>query len=259
MNPVQQQYPPVIDGLIYATVDMGAVQDALQRGWIVGMVSETMPVQHPNCASISMLLPPFPVLEAYSNQQPQMGRTMYLQFLNSIELDQTFSRLLGALRNFKRVLLYIEPDPNKEFQILDTIAEFMFNTFGLQIGIYNHPDMPAGIFTSPMTNFNISDCLFRNGAISKEEYAFMIPPECVPSSTSCAMLLNDSGIRLNSVEDILRVSCQLLHEIRQTVTTGKISPVMIIKDQDIKQQQEQINQIVQNSKTIYGDQDKPKI
>jgi hypothetical protein len=61
------------------------------------------------------------------------------------------------------------------------------------------------------------------------------------------------------VEDVLRVSCQLLHEIRQTVTTGKISPVMIIKDQDIKQQQEQINQIVQNSKTIYGDQDKPKI
>ena len=62
---VPTQYPPVMDGLLYATIDMGAVEDALQRGWIVAMVSETMPVQHPNCGSLSMLLPPFPVLEAY--------------------------------------------------------------------------------------------------------------------------------------------------------------------------------------------------
>lgn len=259
MNSIPQQYPPAIDGLIYATVDMGAVQDALQRGWIVGMVSETTPVPHPNCASISMLLPPFPVLEAYSNQQPQMGRAMYLEFLNSPELDQTVSRLLGALRNFKRVLLYIEPDPNKEFQILDTIAEFMFKVFGIQIGIYNHADMPAAIYGSPMANFNISDCLFRNGAISKEEYAFMIPPECVPSNASCAILLQGINFGMGSVEEVLRVTCQLLHEIRQTVTTGKPSPVMIIQDKDIKQQQNQINQIVQQSKTIYGDQDKPNI
>jgi hypothetical protein len=254
---VPTQYPPVMDGLLYATIDMGAVEDALQRGWIVAMVSETMPVQHPNCGSLSMLLPPFPVLEAYSNQQPQMARAIYLEYLNSIDLDQTISKVLGCLRNFKRVLLYIEPDPNKEFHILDTIAEFMLNVFGLRIGMYNHPDMPAGIFASPMTNFNIADCLFRNGAISKEEYAFMIPPECVPSNASCALLLQSINFGMGSVEDVLRVTCQLLHEIRQTVTTGRPSPVMIINDKDIAKQKAQINQIVQNSKTIYGDQDKP--
>ena len=258
MNPIAPQYPPAIDGLIYATVDMGAVQDALQRGWIVGMISETPPVNHPKCASISMLLPPFPVLDAYSNQEPQLGRALYLEYLNSPNLDHTMSMVLGNLRNFKRILFYIEPDPNKEFQILDTIAEFIFCVFGIKIGIYNHADMPAGIFGSPLCNFNIADCLFRNGAITKEEYAFMIPPECVPSNASCAILLQSLGFTVGSIEEVLKLSCELLHEIRQTVITGKISPVLIIKDEDIAMQKEMINNIVRTSKTIYGNQDKPK-
>ena len=258
-QPIPQQYPPVIDGLLYATIDMGAVQDALQRGWLVGMVSETPPLQHPNCASLSMLLPPYPVLEAYSNQRPDMGRAIYLDFLNSPDLDKSMAQILGALRKFKRILLYIEPDPNKEFYILDTIAEFMFNIFGLKIGIYNHPDVPAAIYANSLANFNISDCLFRNGIISKEEYAFMIPPECVPSNASCALLLQSINFGLGSVEEVLKVTCQLLHEIRQTVTTGRPSPVMIVQDKDIQDQKNKIDKMVQNSNTIYGDKDKPNI
>ena len=38
------------------------------------------------------------------------------------------------------------------------------------------------------------------------------------------------------MEEVLKVTCQLLHEIRQTVTTGRPSPVMIVQDKDIQDQ-----------------------
>ena len=87
---------------------------------------------------------------------------------------------------------------------------------------------------------------------------FSAPSESSPVWLE-ALLLQSINFGLGSVEEVLKVTCQLLHEIRQTVTTGRPSPVMIVQDKDIQDQKNKIDQMVQNSNTIYGDKDKPNI
>ena len=249
----------LLRGLLYCTVDMGAIEDALARGWNVALVAETHPLPHPNCFLLSSILPPFPCLDAYLNKRPDIGRNIYLQYLSSKENDpriaMMFSMLQGSGRN---LLIYVEPDPNKEFFILDTIAQFFYEAFGVRMGQYGHLDKPAGIERTPMTDFNIVDCLFRNGCISKEQYAMMLPVNAVPSWASCAILMQSINYGLPSERDALNYCCQILHDIRQEYLSGgaKVRPPMtMLNQEDLKEKQAEIDRMVQNSKTRFGNKE----
>lgn len=249
------QYPNLLRGLLYGTVDAGAVQDALQRGWKVALVAETQPIHHPNCFMLSSLLPIPQCYDAYLNGRPDIGRQMYLQFLASKQEDEVVAMVVGALRKSNiNLLLYVEPDPNKEFCILDTLAQFFAEMFGIVMGQYNHADMPAASYPSLPHNYNISDCLFRNGVISKEEYAFTLPPEAVPSSQSCALLLQSVNYGFPNLEAVLKVCCQMLHDIRENANTNKISPITILSEKDIEDRKAAIEKTVAESKTRFGNQ-----
>lgn len=249
----------LLRGLLYCTVDMGAVQDALQRGWQVALVAETRPLPHPNCSLLSSILPPYPVIEAYLNKRPDIGRTIYLQYLSSKEKEPVIAIMLSALQsNNRNLLIFVEPDPNKEFYILDTIGELFYKLFGIRMGQYGHLDRPASIERSPGTDFNISDCLFRNGCISKEQYAMMLPPNAVPSWASCAILMQSINYGMRSQRDALNFCCQLLHDIKQEYLSGgamKMPPMTMINKNDIKERQEAIDKQVQESKTRFGDKE----
>ena len=243
-----------VKSLLYCTVDMGAVQNALQRGWRVLLVAETRPIPHPNCGLLSSLLPVPMVCEAYLNGRPDIGHNIYYDQLNSQQMDPVIATILASImKPNSNLLLYVEPDPNKEFLILDTIGEFFHNSFGVNMGQYNHYDLPASLSENNTFNFNIADCLFRNGMISKEEYAFMIPPNFIPNPQSCALLLQSINFGLPNQQAVINLSCQILHDIREQVKTGKKSVISILSEQDIKNRQELIDKRVQNSLTRYGD------
>ena len=243
-----------VKSLLYCTVDMGAVQNALLRGWRVLLVAETRPLPHPNCGLLSSLLPVPMVCEAYLDGRPDIGHNIYYDQLNSQQMDPVIATILASLKKpNSNLLLFVEPDPNNEFFILDTIGEFFRNSFGIVMGQYDHYDLPASLMESNNFNFNIADCLFRNGMISKEEYAFMIPPNYVPNPQSCALLLQSINFGLPNQQAMIELSCRILQDIREQVKTGKKSVVTILSDQDIKNRQDIIDKRVQNSLTRYGD------
>lgn len=246
----------LLRGLLYCTVDMGAVQDALQRGWQVAMVAETHPLPHPNCSLLSSILPPYEAIDAYLNKRPDIGREFYLQYLASQEKDPVIAVMLSALQsNQRNLLIFVEPDPNREFYILDTIAEFFFTAFGVQMGQYGHLDKPARNVRSPMTDYNIADCLFRNGCISKEQYAMMLPPTMVPSWASCAILMQSINYGMRSQQEALMYCCQMLQDIKKAYLAGdkKAPPFVMLNKNDIKDRQAEIDKRVQDSKTRFGD------
>ena len=109
-----------------------------------------------------------------------------------------------------------------------------------------------------MTDFNIVDCLFRNGCISKEQYAMMLPVNAVPSWASCAILMQSINYGLPSERDALNYCCQILHDIRQEYLSGgaKVRPPMtMLNQEDLKEKQAEIDRMVQNSKTRFGNKE----
>ena len=246
----------LLRGLLYCTVDMGAVQDALQRGWQVALVAETRPLPHPNCSLLSSILPPYEAIDAYINKCPYIGREFYLQYLASQEKDNVIAVMLSALQsNQRNLLIFVEREPNRELYILYTIAEFFFTAFGVQMGQYGHLDKPARNVRSPMTDYNIADCLFRNGCISKEQYAMMLPPTMVPSWASCAILMQSINYGMRSQQEALMYCCQMLQDIKKAYLAGdkKAPPFVMLNKNDIKDRQAEIDKRVQDSKTRFGD------
>lgn len=224
----------LIKGQICATTSPEWVQYCLSNRWTIGGIVEGMVPSNQNEFLVSMLLPPFQSISMILDHNDYASaRGIYLQYLNNRQdtepaLCQILTQVVCIPGN---VLLYAEREPNENFRILDTIAEFFATTFGVRIGLFadGSEPIPQQLNPTPLTNFNIADILFRNGFISKESYSMMMPEDAIPSVRSCGMLLQSINYGFSNPDEY-RMACRnMLNTIKQQQITGKVSPMIAVK------------------------------
>lgn len=221
-----------LKGRLYASSDQGSIADAMTCGLqVIALVDTGQAYQYQSmgCVVVSSLLPPPESITDIINGNLPMGIAKYKQYLASPNREEAIVCLLAALFQKPRgFLLYCEYDPDKEFHILETLSSFLMEVFGIIVGVYRNPKYPATSIKDPGFDYRIADLLFVNNFIDRKTFAMMIPPNAIPSPRACQALLRHINYGFNSMEDCVRACMSMLQDIRVEVTTGKVSPMLII-------------------------------
>lgn len=240
MERPQMNYSSLFEGSLNASNDAGAIPDALASGYcviaVVDVEDSARFMNIPNLVVMSDLLPPPASITAYIDGNPNMGRTIYLSYLSDKGREQSIVNILQVLyghRNFiKRndILLYTDYEPDIEFHILDTLAEFFCNTFGIVINPYKSKSINN--IRNNVTDFIIANVLFSNGKINKYEYAMMIPAQLKPTAESMSILLSDINYQPGSLHDAAITSMKYLEQLREEVRSNyrHKSPIIIANE-----------------------------
>lgn len=230
----------LFEGSLNCSNDAGAIPDALASWYcVVAVVDVEDSVRFmniPNLVVMSDLLPPPASITAYIDGNPNMGKSIYLSYLADKGREQSVVNILQVLygrREFiKRndILLYTDYEPDIEFHILDTLAEFFCNTFGIVINPYKSKSVSH--IRNINTDFIIANVLFSNGRINKYEYAMIMPAECTPSYESMSILLSDINYQPGSLHDAAVTSMKYLEQLREEVKSNYRckSPIIIANE-----------------------------
>lgn len=240
MERPQMNYSSLFEGSLNASNDAGAIPDALASGYcviaVVDVEDSARFMNIPNLVVMSDLLPPPASITAYIDGNPTMGRTIYLSYLSDKGREQSIVNILQVLyghREFiKRndILLYTDYEPDIEFHILDTLAEFFYNTFGIVINPYKSKSINN--IRNNVTDFIIANVLFSNGKINKYEYAMMMPAQLKPTAESMSILLSDINYQPGSLHDAAVTSKKYLDQLREEVRSNYRckSPIIIANE-----------------------------
>lgn len=240
MERPQMNYNSLFEGSLNASNDAGAIPDALASGYcviaVVDVEDSARFMNIPNLVVMSDLLPPPASITAYIDGNPTMGRTIYLSYLSDKGREQSIVNILQVLyghREFiKRndILLYTDYEPDIEFHILDTLAEFFCNTFGIVINPYKSKSINN--IRNNVTDFIIANVLFSNGKINKYEYAMMMPAQLKPTAESMSILLSDINYQPGSLHDAAITSMKYLEQLREEVKSNYRckSPIIIANE-----------------------------
>lgn len=240
MERPQMNYNSLFEGSLNASNDAGAIPDALASGYcviaVVDVEDSARFMNIPNLVVMSDLLPPPASITAYIDGNPNMGKSIYLSYLADKGREQSVVNILQVLyghREFiKRndILLYTDYEPDIEFHILDTLAEFFCNTFGIVINPYKSKSINN--IRNNVTDFIIANVLFSNGKINKYEYAMMMPAQLKPTAESMSILLSDINYQPGSLHDAAITSMKYLEQLREEVRSNYRckSPIIIANE-----------------------------
>ena len=240
MERPQMNYNSLFEGSLNASNDAGAIPDALASGdcviAVVDVEDSARFMNIPNLVVMSDLLPPPASITAYIDGNSIMGRSIYLSYLADKGREQSIVNILQVLyghREFiKRndILLYTDYEPDIEFHILDTLAEFFCNTFGIVINPYKSKSINN--IRNNVTDFIIANVLFSNGKINKYEYAMMMPTQLKPTAESMSILLSDINYQPGSLHDAAITSMKYLEQLREEVRSNyrHKSPIIIANE-----------------------------
>ena len=240
MERPQMNYNSLFEGSLNASNDAGAIPDALASGYcviaVVDVEDSARFMNIPNLVVMSDLLPPPSSITAYIDGNSIMGRSIYISYLADKGREQSIVNILQVLyghREFiKRndILLYTDYEPDIEFHILDTLAEFFCNTFGIVINPYKSKSINN--IRNNVTDFIIANVLFSNGKINKYEYAMMVPAQLKPTAESMSILLSDINYQPGSLHDAAVTSMKYLEQLREEVKSNyrHKSPIIIANE-----------------------------
>lgn len=244
----------LIQGAIYSSDDRGAINDAMVRGFkVIALVDVGEGMYFPGCTIFSNLLPPPESLNAFINGDELNGKRIYYDYLMSPGREESIVTLLEVI--FKKnvnILIYAEFDPNREFHILEVLLEFFKIRFGILIGVYANPNIPFMVNMNPMQLASFADILFVNERIDQTRYALMMPPTILPSERACNLLLKNINYGFGSMQECYIACCRLLEDIKRCAVDGRKPAVLCVKEKLEKQQEDEINKKVMESKTRFG-------
>lgn len=267
MNNMQQQF---LQSNCYVTDDFGFLNDARQRGLnILCLVEPEESNQYPGCSIASLLLPhPVIVVEFLNSDPNQMNYNMiinkylhdYQNYLASSELEGAVVNILASLyKTPKHLLIFCPTDQNKTFKILDSIAYFFSNTFGIIPGDYryiysNDPNVSPKFIDTPAFRYILLDLLFVNGFIDIREYANKIPLNSIPSPRAAAKLLQLVNQPIGDLKSAIITAINIIESIKMETQTGKISPFIETRQNVSSEMENQINNMVYNSNQQFQQQ-----
>ena len=264
----QGQMRPFLKSYAYCSTDSGAIPDALMRGFnVVVIVDVTDERAYPSCIPMSNLLPHpslvYLILNTDQNDPNYMAIQQqymagYYAFLASPEREQSIVNLLASMyKTTHPILLFTELDIERQFKPLQLLTEFLARQFGVIVADYsslfiNDPNtQPRFVYESQFV-YNIIELLFINAYIGKEEYAYMLPPGVLPGPRAISILLADYNCVFPTMHEALVAACNILDMLRYQKQTGKICPVIQLSQQLDEARQKQVNDLVMNSQTRFG-------
>lgn len=262
------QMQPFLKSYSYCSTDSGAIPDALMRGFNVVVIVDVSDVQsYPGCVAMSNLLPHpslvYMILNTDQNdpnyqaiQQQYMAG--YYTFLASPEREQSVVNLLASMyKTTHPILLFTEVDIERQFKPLRMVTEFLARQFGIIVTDYsslfvNDPSVQPRFIPEPQFIYNIVELLFINAYIGKEEYAYMLPPGVLPGPRAMSILLADYNCVFPTMQEALVAACNIIDMLRYQKQSGKLCPVVQLYQQLDEARQKQVNDLVMNSQTRFG-------
>lgn len=261
MNNIMQ---PFLKSNCYVTDDFGLLNDAKQRGFnIVCLVEPEETSLYPDCSIASLLLPhPVIILEFLNSDPKQVDYNTIIQkylydyqnYLASAELEGSIVNILASLYKLQRnLLLFCPTDQNREFKILDSIAYFLSNAFGIIPGNYQYlfnpdPRLAPRFIDSPAFRYVFLDLLFINGFIDMREYSVKLPPNSIPSPRATAKIFQIINKPLPDLKSGITIAISVIESIKQEYQTGKISPFIETRQNISNEMENKINQMLTDQK-----------
>lgn len=259
---------PFLKSFAYRSTDAGAIPDALTRGFnVVVLVDVEETGNYPGCVAMSNLLPPpflvYQILDT-SQQEPdyqvkvQQYFSGYYAFLANPDREKSMVNLLASMyKTTHPILLYAELEVERQFHPLAILSQFMEQQFGILIANYENmfiqdQRVQPCFKADPKFIYTIIDLLFTNAYIGKEEYARMLPKGSIPSPRAIGIILSDFNYAFPTMEASIVAACNILDTYRYQAETGKFCPAIRVTQKLDEARQAQINNIVMNSKTRFG-------
>ena len=224
---------PII-GKVYCTTSPEAVEYALNSRFLIGILSDTLKPNNMTEVGASTLLPPPESIFATLEQGIEIGTGLYKQYLNTRSdlIEPVLCTIMGSIISRpSTLLLFVEKDPNEQFKILNTLAEFFYTTFGFMPGYIDNKGNITTEFNKIKNincDANIADLLFRNNLITPEQYSIMFPQGLLPSIKSCGVLLKSMNYGFKNIEEYQVYCRKLLDEMYQAKLTGVFNPMIKI-------------------------------
>jgi hypothetical protein len=222
---------PII-GKVYFSTSPVAVQYALNSRFLIGILSDTLKPSNMQEFCASTLLPPPESCFATLEQGIEIGVGIYKQYLMTKTdlIEPVLCNIIGSIISRpSNILLFVEKDPNEQFKILPTLAEFFYNTFGIVPGYIDETGKTTNEFSTICnvnTNANIADLLYRNNLLSNEQYSMIFPKHMLPSIKSCGILLKSMNYGFQTIEEYQIYCRKMLDEIYNNKVNGTFNPMV---------------------------------
>ena len=100
--------------------------------------------------------------------------------------------------------------------------------------------------------YNITELLFTNSYITKEEYAVMLPPGSIPSPRAISILLSDYNCAFPTMEATITAACNIIDAYKQQAQTGRLVPIVEMTKTLDDCRSQQVHQLIDNSKIKFG-------
>lgn len=258
---------PFFKSCLYCSSDPGTIPDALMRGFnVVVLVDVEESNQYPACFPISTLLPPYALVAMIINtdrnmpdyeQTVQSYLQLYYNFLAAPQQEVHIVNLLASMyKTNKNVLIYAEYDVEKQFYPLFILTNFFLNQFGINIlpyeSLFMTNEQPPIFNPQPEFIYRIVELLFTNAYISKEEYSVLLPVGSIPSPRSIQILLSDYNYSFPTMEVAITAACNIIDSYKRQAQTGMYCPVIQLTKTLDEARQQQIQQVISNSNTMFG-------
>jgi len=244
------------------------IPDALMRGFNVACIVNPEEMQYfPGCVAMSNLLPhPYSVIDLLNAERKDPNYPAILQkymldyqkCLLSKDKEEPVCAIIASIyKTSKPLLLFVERESNSQFHIIESVAYFLRNFFGIIIGPYENimrqdPNFNPGFIADPRYMFAVADLLFCNGYISKKEYAYYVPEGCIPSERACSILLSDYNYVFPNLQASITAVINIIRMLKEESVTGKTNVAFQITEKLNEEYQKEINNIVANSNYRFG-------
>ena len=266
---MEQQQRPFFKSSMYWTTNSDFIPQALMNGFnVVVLVDVDLMGAFPGCVGMSNLLPHPPlVMQILSTDKATPGYETimeqymigYQHFLSESQREESIVNLLASMyKTTHPVLLYAEPETERQFFILKNMCLFFQNMFGINIGWYDDMYNTANALSqpsfipSPQFIYRIIDLLFVNAYITKKEDAMMLPQGMVPSVRVASILLSDFNCVFPTMQAAFIATCNIVEALRIEATTGMVVPAVKITKELDQARQDEITKILENPNTRFG-------
>ena len=263
----QEQF---LKSYMYISTNVQAIPDALMRGFSVVVLADVEDSgYYPGCVVMSNLLPPPPLVYEILNtdrSDPNYNQIInhyyqsYYMFLGDPGREESIVNILASLyKTTHPLLIFTEDSIQQQFGPLNVLVQFFHDCFGIVVSDYaniNTMQQQPYFIPDPKFVYNILEELFINSYISKVEYAMKLPEGAVPSPRSVSILLSDYNTVFPNLKSALIAAVNIINMIRQEQVSGKQSPVVQFTKSIDQARQQEIENIVQNSNTTFGNPNK---
>lgn len=215
--------------------DINELPQAIAQGeTVIPIVDNPEYFQYTNTAPLGILLPPYEVLNADTENQPDIATELYLDWLSTGTRVEAIAAIIAVLHSGRNIVFYVEPEDSMNFSYPRVFIMYMANTYGVGIGDGIGLGFPVNgsIDMDPIKVMSRLELLLSQSMISINDFCIEWPIETgiSPSQEACVTIAKagKSDITFINMEQCTQYVNGLISSYKQSVMSNKEMPLFRI-------------------------------